>query len=134
MRAPPTSSQNQRSERESAISPLRHSKRATDAGASISDPGFDREPSAGRHFFLLVSAQDEERHASSDADYLSTDNQQIDAVGASVVLVRTSPASGGIFSTSYSVRTTVRLTREADGWRISVPPDDYLLVSPPVRP
>ena len=52
----------------------------------------------------------------------------IDASGASVVLVRTSAASDGIFgSTAYSSRSTVRVTREASGWRITVPPDPYLL-------
>ena len=30
---------------------------------------------------------------------------------------------------ALSLATTVRLTRESDNWRITVPPDDYLLVS-----
>ncbi|MCA1647967.1 MAG: hypothetical protein LC797_21705 [Chloroflexi bacterium] len=36
--------------------------------------------------------------------------------------------AGGIFGpSSYTNRTTVRLTREASGWRITVPPDPYVL-------
>ncbi len=65
-----------------------------------------------------------------DTAYLTTENEQIDSLGASVVLVRTTPASGGIFGgSSYSSRTTVRLVAEGSpsAWRISVPPDDYLL-------
>jgi hypothetical protein len=64
----------------------------------------------------------------NDREYLTTDQEVIDASGASVVLVRTSAASGGIFgSNAYSSRSTVRLTHEAAGWRITVPPDAYLL-------
>ena len=64
----------------------------------------------------------------NDREYLTTEGEQIDADGASVVLVRTYPASGGIFgSSSYTNRNTVRLAREPAGWRITVPPDPYLL-------
>ena len=65
---------------------------------------------------------------SNGHEYLTTEQEVIDASGASVVLVRTSAASDGIFgSTAYSSRSTVRLTRESAGWRITVPPDPYLL-------
>jgi hypothetical protein len=64
----------------------------------------------------------------SDREYLTTEDERIDSDGASVVLVRTYPASGGIFGGSgYTNRSTVRLTREASGWRITVPPDPYAL-------
>ena len=64
---------------------------------------------------------------SGDSDYLTTEDERTDATGASVVLVRTSAGSGGLFgSRSYANRTTVRLVRQDANWRISVPPDDYL--------
>jgi hypothetical protein len=60
----------------------------------------------------------------SDRDYLTTEDERIDADTASVVLVRTSPGSGGIFgSASYTTRNTVRLARQGTDWRITVPPD-----------
>jgi hypothetical protein len=63
-----------------------------------------------------------------DREYLSTEDEQIDARGASVVLVRTYASGGGIFGSYNSTnRSTVRLVREEDNWRISVPPDDYVL-------
>ena len=47
-----------------------------------------------------------------------------------VTLVETYPGSGGILGrTSYTSRATVRLVREPAGWRITVPPDDFLLLS-----
>ena len=63
-----------------------------------------------------------------DASF-STEDQHIDGDAASVVLVRTATDSGGWFGSggTTSTRTTVRLVRKADGWRISVPPDDYAL-------
>ena len=68
------------------------------------------------------------RSRGNEREYLTTEQEVIDAGGASVVLVRTSAASDGIFgSTAYSSRSTVRVTREASGWRITVPPDPYLL-------
>jgi len=66
----------------------------------------------------------------SQREYLTTEDERIDGEGASVVLVKTYPPSGGLFSNnSYSMRNTVRLIREGSAWRISVPPDDYLLIS-----
>jgi hypothetical protein len=68
----------------------------------------------------------------SEREYLSTDDERIEADGqnASVLLVRAYSGSGGIFgSSSYTNRTTVRVTRELDRWRITVPPDDYALTS-----
>jgi hypothetical protein len=63
-----------------------------------------------------------------EREYLTTEDERIDADGASVVLVQTSTGSGGLFgSSSYASRSTVRLTRQGTDWRIVVPPDDYLL-------
>ncbi len=73
------------------------------------------------------------RASSSEPDnntFISAEDERLDGDGASVVLVRTYAGTGGIFGrTSYTNRTTVRLTRESDNWRITVPPDDYLLIS-----
>src|SRR6266852_5952787 len=56
----------------------------------------------------------------SEAEYLTTEGERIDADGASVVMVRTYPSSGGLFGSSgYTNRATVRLLREASGWRIT---------------
>jgi hypothetical protein len=67
----------------------------------------------------------------NDRTYLSTEDDRTDGDGASVVLVRTFPASNGLFSGyGFSNRTTVRLVREDDTWRISVPPDEFLLTAP----
>ena len=61
--------------------------------------------------------------------YLTTEDERIDTDGASVVMVRTYPGSGGVFGGSgYTSRNTVRLAREASGWRITVPPDPYVLL------
>ncbi len=69
-------------------------------------------------------------HTQADNAYLSTDEERVDGDTASVVLVETYPGSGGIFGrTSYTSRATMRLVREAGVWRISVPPDDFLLNS-----
>jgi hypothetical protein len=63
-----------------------------------------------------------------DRSYLATEGVQTDSDGASVVLLRTSRSSEGLFgSSSYTSRSTVRLAREPDGWRITVPHDDYVL-------
>jgi hypothetical protein len=64
----------------------------------------------------------------SDREYLTTEDERLDADGASVVLVQTYAGSGGFFTrTSAASRSTVRLTRQGADWRIVVPPDDYLL-------
>ena len=70
-------------------------------------------------------------HADQHADraLLSTEQEAVDGQTASVVLVRTYPSTGGLFANSgYSNRSTVRLVREADGWRLSVPPDRWALI------
>ena len=68
----------------------------------------------------------------NDQTYLTIEDEQITGDMASVVLARTSGGSGSIFgSNSYTARTTVRLTREPAGWRITFPPDDYNLTPPP---
>ncbi len=64
---------------------------------------------------------------------LATENEQVQGDTARVELVRIFPAGGGPFSFGASppaVRNTVRLVRENGAWRISGPPDPYLL-SPP---
>jgi hypothetical protein len=64
----------------------------------------------------------------TDRAYLSVEDEQGSGDTRSVVLVRTFPGSGSLFGgSSYANRTTVRLAREPAGWRITVPPDDYLL-------
>jgi hypothetical protein len=74
------------------------------------------------------------RAGTTDSAYLTTEDERVEGASASVVLVRTTPPSGGIFgSPSYSSRATARLVSEGTPpvWRISVPPDDYALVSRP---
>jgi len=64
----------------------------------------------------------------SGPEYLTTEDERVDADGASVVMVRTYPGTGGLFGgSSYTNRNRVRLAREASGWRITVPPDPYVL-------
>ena len=64
--------------------------------------------------------------------YLTTEDERLEGDSASVVLVKTYPASGGLIgSSSYSNRSTVRLTRAGPTWRITVPPDDYALLGKP---
>src|SRR3979490_2287307 len=47
-----------------------------------------------------------------DREYLTTEDERLDADGASVVLVQTTTGSGGLFgSHSYASRSTARLTR-----------------------
>jgi hypothetical protein len=71
------------------------------------------------------------RAADGDQAYLTVEDERIDADGATVVLVRTSPSGGGIFSGGgggYASRNTVRLARQGADWRITAPPDSYRLV------
>jgi len=64
----------------------------------------------------------------SDRAYLSTEDLATESDTARVALVRTYPASGGLFGfNSYTQRSTIVLERDPSGWRITVPPDDYLL-------
>ncbi len=64
----------------------------------------------------------------SQRGLLSTEELGGDENTTRVALLRTYPASGGLFgSRSYTQRSTVVLTRGDSGWRITVPPDDYLL-------
>ena len=62
-------------------------------------------------------------------EYLSIEDEKIDGDEATVTLVRTRRGSG-IFDSGYSSPETFRLVREPAGWRITVPPDEYLLVAP----
>jgi hypothetical protein len=65
----------------------------------------------------------------NDRAYLSIEDERIEADGATVVLVRTYPGSGGLFGGgSYPGRSTVRLAHTDAGWRITVPDDSYRLV------
>ena len=69
-------------------------------------------------------------HTQPDNTYLSVDDNRVDGDTASVTLVETYPGSGGILGrTSYTSRATVRLAREPAGWRITVLPDDFLLLN-----
>ena len=63
-------------------------------------------------------------------EYLSTEEKRIDGDEATVVLVRTQPRSGIFAGSGSSYRQTFRLAREPAGWRVTVPPDDYLLNLP----
>jgi hypothetical protein len=68
----------------------------------------------------------------SGSEYLTTEDERLDGDNAaSVLLVRTYPASSGLLGSSsgYSSRNTVRLVREGQAWRITVPPDDFRLVN-----
>jgi hypothetical protein len=68
----------------------------------------------------------------SDREYLTTEDERITADGASVVLVRTYPGSGGMFgNSSSSSRNTFRLVRQGGEWRITVPSDNYLFTEKP---
>jgi hypothetical protein len=70
-------------------------------------------------------------HSQPDNAYLSTDEERVDGDTASVTLVETYPGSGGLLGrATYTNRVTIRLARESAGWRITVPPDDFLLVAP----
>jgi hypothetical protein len=81
---------------------------------------------ADRERFLARAAN----HNSAEREYLTIEEERIEADGASVLLVKTYPASDGLFGrSSYSNRNTVRLVRDGSTWRITVPPDDYLLIS-----
>ena len=61
---------------------------------------------------------------------LSVQNTRVDGDTARTDLIRTSPSSGGLFGlgdSSYSNQNTVRLARENGQWRITAPPDPFLL-------
>lgn len=61
---------------------------------------------------------------------VSVEDMRIDGDEATVTLLRSRPRSG-IFDGGYSYSQTFRLVREPDGWRITVPPDEYALIAPP---
>jgi hypothetical protein len=68
---------------------------------------------------------------------LAIDSVAVEGSTARVELSRTYEGSGGLFgSSSYSTTNTVRLEREGGQWRISVPPEPYLLerAFPPAAP
>ena len=61
---------------------------------------------------------------------LSAEDTTVDGDTARTNLVRTYPNSGGLFGlgdSSYSNRNVVRLQRENGQWRITTPPDPFLL-------
>ena len=64
-----------------------------------------------------------------DRARLSVEDVHVDGDAARVALVRTYASSGGFLfeSSSGSSRATVRLVREPAGWRISTPPEPFLL-------
>jgi hypothetical protein len=57
---------------------------------------------------------------------LRTDDLKVSGGEARVTLVR-QHAAQGLFSESYTNRSTVVLIQEPDGWRITVPPDPWVL-------
>jgi hypothetical protein len=83
---------------------------------------------ADRDRFLAQAGRTD---SAASNEYLTTEDERIDGDTASVVLARTYAGSGSLFGDSRStVRSTVRLTREPAGWRITIPPDAYNLVGP----
>ena len=113
----------------------------TPAGVALAYAAAEQRGDAQAAWDLLaMSAQqrgDRERflaragHSQPDNAYLSTDEERVDGDTASVTLVETYPGSGGLLGrATYTNRVTIRLARESAGWRISVPPDDFLLVTP----
>jgi hypothetical protein len=76
----------------------------------------------GRERFLTRSHTFDDR-----GEYLTTENERDNGDLGTVTLVTTYPGSVGLWGrTSLSERQSVRLTREADGWRITEAPDSYL--------
>lgn len=62
---------------------------------------------------------------------VAIDNVVVEGGTARVELSRTYEGSGGLFgSSAYTTNNTVRLEREGGQWRISVPPEPYLLERP----
>ena len=113
----------------------------TPAGVALAYAAAEQRGDAQAAWDLLAtSAQqrgDRERflaragHSQPDNAYLSTDEERVDGDTASVTLVETYPGSGGLLGrATYTNRVTIRLARESAGWRITVPPDDFLLVAP----
>ena len=113
----------------------------TPAGVALAYAAAEQRGDAQAAWDLLAtSAQqrgDRERflaragHSQPDNAYLSTDDERVDGDTASVTLVETYPGSGGLLGrATYTNRVTIRLARESAGWRITVPPDDFLLVAP----
>jgi hypothetical protein len=120
---------------------------STPSGTVLAYALAERRGDPGAAWDLLAPAEqvrlDHDRflaRASSAGDdnvYLTTEDERLDADGASVVLVRTYLDTDGLFDShaSYSSRTTVRLVRIDQDWRISVPPDVYSLsLSQDTRP
>ena len=113
----------------------------TPAGVALAYAAAEQRGDAQAAWDLLAtSAQqrgDRERflaragHSQPDNAYLSTDEERVDGDTASFTLVETYPGSGGLLGrATYTNRVTIRLARESAGWRITVPPDDFLLVAP----
>jgi len=68
---------------------------------------------------------------------VAIDSTVVEGDTARVELSRTFEGSGGLFgSEAYTQPTTVRVERENGAWRISVPPDPFLLnrLVPPAAP
>jgi len=65
---------------------------------------------------------------------LNVQDVRIEGDTARVDVVRSVPSSGGLFglgSDSFSTTNTVRLIREGGQWRITTPPDPFLLERTP---
>src|SRR5579884_3418716 len=81
---------------------------------------------ADRELYLARAA-----HHGDDRTSYAIEAQRLDGTSASVVLVQTDAGSPELFGRggSSSNRTTVRLTYDGSAWRITVPPDEYLLTA-----
>lgn len=82
---------------------------------------------AERDQFLLRAGT----HYREDRMRLLVEDERIEGDTARVDLVQVYPSSGGPFGLgggSYSTRQNVQLVREDGAWRISVPPDPWLVL------
>ena len=83
---------------------------------------------ARRDEFLLRAST---RGRVDDRARLTAEGERIEGDTASVTLARTFPSSGdflGLNSRTFTNRESVKLVREAGSWRLTVPPDAYLLL------
>jgi len=100
-----------------------HPERAWDLLSTAARAGIDRETFIQRATTSTPSRPSEGR--------LTIDSVEIAGDTARVDLARTYDSGGLLGSSSYTTHSTVRLEREGGQWRISVPPDPYLINRPP---
>ncbi len=100
-----------------------HPERAWDLLSASARAGIDRETFIQRATTSAPSRPNEGR--------LTIDRVEVEGDTARVDLARTYDSGGGLLGTSSStIHSTVRLEREGGQWRISVPPDPYLISRP----